>query len=276
MRNAVSTGRYPLAFIPLLLLATQVGATDLQPLDDAALSDVRGRDGVSFGINLNANIGSVTVGVTDTDSNPATLSKNNVVITGTIASTLDLTAGTATTPSYINWAFPNLAGVNNLQYGYDLAITANGTTLGTGVQLQNFSFGGSSMQMTPYSGGGVTFGMALNLQVGNVLLQPNGRGNSVGQMNLGGISIGGTGAAGTPWTLADINAQPGIINVVTDSSGNPTLQWGIGWPTAPGTAPTGSVQISNITFTTPEGNVNLGSSSIGSMQIQYLNIKLKP
>jgi hypothetical protein len=261
---------------PLLALAVcaPVYATNVQPLDDAALSDVRGGDGVSFAINLNANIGSVTIGSTDTDGNPATLSQNNVIVTGTIASTLDLTAGAAGTPSYINWVFPSIAGANNLQFGYDLLVNANGSSFGTSVQLQNLAFGGSSMQMTPYINTGITFGLGLNLQIGNILLQPNGRGIAAGQMDLSGIVVSAAGSGGTaPWILADINAQPGVINVVTDTSGNPNLQWGIGWPTTPGTAPSGSVTINNITFTTPDGNVNLGSSSIGGMQIQYLNIK---
>ena len=265
-----------LMFMAFSHICINADATGLQPLDDSALSDIRGRDGVSFGVNLNVNIGSVIVGATDSASNPATIALNNVVVTGTVASTLDVTAGASGNPSYLNWAFPSIAGANNLQFGYDLAITANGSTFGTGVQLQNMAFGGTSMQLTPYTNGGVTFGLGLDLQIGNLLLQPNGRGNTTGQMNLSGIAISAAGSNGTaPWALADVNAQPGIFNIAVDSSGNPNLQWGIGWPTTPGTAPSGSLQINNITFATPEGNVNLGSSSIGSIQIQYLNIRFK-
>lgn len=260
----------------LNIVSTLANAGNLQPLDDTALSDVRGRDGVSFAIKLNANIGSLTVGVTDTASNPATLNLNNVVVTGTVASTLDVTAGTTTTPSYVNIGFPIIGGANNLQFGYDLLVNANGTILGTGVQLTDVAFGGTSLQMTPYSTGGLAFGLGLNLQIGDLVLQPNGRGVNVGQMDINKIVIGAAGSNGrSPWVLADINSQPGILNVVTDASGTQNLQWGIGWSTTPGTAPSGSLDISNITFTTPTGNVNLGSSSIGSIQIQYLNVKLK-
>ena len=277
MKNAVT--RKILTCLMVLACASislSVAASGLQPLDDTALSDIRGRDGVSFGVNLNANIGSVIVGATDSASNPATIALNNVIVTGTIASTLDVTAGTTGNPSFLNWAFPTIGGANNLQFGYDLAVTANGSTYGTGVQLQNMAFGGTSMQLTPYASGGVTFGIGLDLQIGNLLLQPNGRGNTTGQMNISGIAIGAAGSNGTaPWVLADVNAQPGIFSVAVDSSGNPNLQWGIGWPTTPGTAPSGSLQINNITFTTPDGNVNLGSSSIGSIQIQYLNVRFK-
>jgi hypothetical protein len=275
MRDGITIPRWLFLFA-LGCVCARVNATDLKPLDDADLSDVRGRDGVSFGVNLNANIGNVTLGATDSAGNAGSIMLNNVIVSGTIASTLDLTAGINGNPSYINWASPNIAGANSIQFGFDLAVNANGTTLGTGVQFQNVAFGGSSLQMTPYVNGGITFGSQLSLQVGNVLLQPNGRGITTGQMAISGLVIGAAGSNGTaPWVTADINAQPGIINIVTDSSGNPNLQWGIGWPTASGTAPAGSLQISNITFTTPDGNVNLGSSSIGSMQIQYLNVKLK-
>jgi len=265
--------------IPTLLLAltsfcTQVGATDLQPLDDSALSDVHGRDGVSFAVSLNANIGSETIGASDSLGNAATMSLNNFTVNGSIASTLDLTASTSGGANFINWAFPNIAGVNNLQLGYDLLINADGASFGTSVLMQNVGFGGTSVQLSPNINTGVTFGLGLNLQVGNLLLQPNGQGVTSGQMSLSGIVIGAAGSNGSaPWILADVNAQPGNLNVVTDTSGNTNLQWTIGWPTTPGTAPAGSVSIGNITFTTPDGNVNLGSSSIGSMQIQYLSVK---
>jgi len=264
----------PIILLTLASVCAQVRATDLQPLDDTALSDVHGRDGVSFAINLNANIGSETIGATDSAGNAGTIGLNNFTVNGTIASTLDMVSGSAGTSDFINWAFPSIAGANNLQLGYDLVITANGTSFGTSVLMQNVAFGGTSVQMSPNINTGVTFGLGLNLQIGNLLLQPNGQGVTTGQMSASGIVIGAAGSNGTaPWVLADINAQPGIINVVTDTGGNTNLLWGIGWPTTPGTAPAGSVSIGNITFTTPDGNVNLGSSSIGSMQIQYLNVK---
>lgn len=251
-------------------------AGDLQALDDTALADVRGRDGVSFAVNTNVNIGSVTIGVTDDLSNPASLNLNNVNFNGTVATTMDLTAGANGTPSYINWAFPDFITTHPLQFGFDLLVNADGTSLGTGVQLQNIALNGSSFQMTPYVNTGITFGMGLNLQVGSILLQPNGRGVSTGQMSFSGVSLSAAGSNGSaPWVLADINTQPGLINIVTDANGDPNLQFGIGTPATPGSAPSGSLQINNVTFTTPSGDVNLGSSSIGSIQVQYLNVRFK-
>lgn len=251
-------------------------ATDMQVLNDEALSDVRGGDGLSLLLNLNTIIGSSTIGLSDSAGNPATLSMNNLVLTGPIAATVDLSAGASGSPDFVGVAFPNV-GANNLQISYGLAITANGSTLGTGIALQNFGFGGSNMQWTPAATtDGFTFGLGLNLAIGNVLLQPNGVGNSSGQMSLSGIQIGAAGNATAPWVLADVAAQPGIFSVNTDASGNQYVQVGIGWPTGQNVAASGSLQINNVTFTTPTGNVNLGNSSIGSMQIQYLNVKFKP
>ena len=253
-----------------------VCAADKQALDDSALSDVSGRDGLSFAINLNTSVGTATIGTSDYAGNPATLALNNVVVTGSVGGTLDVVAGANGNPDYVNWAFPTLSGLNNLQIGADLLTTAGGASLGTAIQMQNVAFGGTTMQLTGAANGGIAFGLGLNMTIGDVLLQPNGRTVSNGQMDINGIAIGAAGSNGNaPWVLADLNSQPGVFTVVADANGNSTVQTSIGWPTTPGTAPAGSLQIGNITFTTPGGNVNLGSSSIGSMQIQYLNVKFK-
>ncbi len=265
-----------LTLLTLHCITTPVMAADMQPLDDTALSDVTGRDGLSFAINLNSSIGAATISTSDYAGNPATLGLNNVIATGSIGGTLDIISGTSGAPDYVSWAFPNIDGLNKLQFGADLLATDNGSSFGTGIQLQNLTFGGTNMQLTSTPGGAITFGLGLNMAIGDMQLQPNGRGISNGQMDINGIGISAAGSNGTtPWALADINAQPGTINVVTDASGTDSVQIGIGWPTTPGTAPAGSLQIGNITFTTPGGAVNLGSSSIGSIQIQYLNVKLK-
>jgi hypothetical protein len=138
------------------------------------------------------------------------------------------------------------------------------------------SFGGSSTQWTTAANGGAAFGLGLNMGVDNIYLRPNGRDSSVGQMSLSGVKVTGVGEAGvlTPWVIADVATQPGFFKVGLDESGNSQFQLGIGWPDKKD-APSGSLQIDNISFATPTGNVNLGSSSIGSMQVQYLTVKFK-
>ena len=270
-----------LILVALINFRAPANAGEIQALDDAALSDVIGRDGLSFGADMKANIGSAIIGTTDSNGNPATLNLNNISVIGGISGTLDVIAGASGAEDYVNWAFPNLTGannqqLNNLQIGTDLLVTANGNSLGVGIQLQNAGFGGTNLQLTGANGGGIVFGLGLNLSIGDILLQPNGRGITTGQMDISGVVIGAAGSNNTaPWAVANITNQPGTISVVNDPGGSDMVQFGIGWASAPGSAPSGSLQIGNITFTTPNGPVSLGSSSIGSMQIQYLNVKFK-
>jgi hypothetical protein len=257
--------------------ATNAAAADLRELDDTALSDVQGRDGVAFLLGLNAHIGSTVLGVTDTDANPASIVMSNLALTGTIAATWKVMQGAPGMPDFVNVALPNIAGTNNMQYAYDLGIIANGRTLGTSIMFENMSFGGSSTQWTTAANGGAAFGLGLNMGVDNIYLRPNGRDSSVGQMSVSGVKVTGVGEAGvlTPWVIADVATQPGFFKVGLDDSGNSQFQLGIGWPDVKKEAPTGSLQIDNISFATPTGNVSLGSSSIGSMQLQYLTVKFK-
>jgi len=253
-----------------------VYAADVHVLDDGALANITGQDGLSFAINVNSNMGSLVLGTSDSAGNPATVALNNLSLTGSVGGTLDVFSSATGTPDYVNWAFPKFGTLNNLQFAADMLVTADGSSLGTAIQLQNMAFGGTNMQLSGAAGGGIAFGLGLNLTVSDLLLQPNGRGVNLGQMDFNNIVIGAAGSNGSkPWALADLNNQSGTFTVVTDSAGNESVQIGIGWATTPGTAPSGSLQIGNITFTTPNGNTNLGGSSIGAMQIQYLNVKLK-
>ena len=80
--------------------------------------------------------------------------------------------------------------------------------------------------------------------------------------------------------LADLDKHPGLINPETDATGS-YLHVQIGWPTTSDPVPAGALSIQNITFTTAGTNgaaagvTSLGSASIASMQINYLDIKLR-
>ncbi len=263
-----------LALLGLCSACTLGLAQPLQPLGDAALSEVGGRDGVNFAVDLNTHIGSVVVGTYDTAGNAASLARNNFSATGTLLASLQVLRGTPGSPDLIDWSFPDIATTKPLQVAYDLAVSANGSTFGTSITFQNIVLAGSSMQWTTAATGGVAFGMAINTSIDQLLLQPNGRSSSDGQMALSGVKLGGA-VAGQPWVLADVAAQPGAFHVVADGSGGAHIEWGIGWPSVAAEAPLGTLKIDNLTLTTPTGPVDLGSSSIGSMQIQYLNIKFK-
>jgi hypothetical protein len=80
-----------------------------------------------------------------------------------------------------------------------------------------------------------------------------------------------------PWRIADVGSQAGIFNVRTDDAGNARLHIGVNWPDAGAQAAAGTLQIGNISFRSDAGaNVDLGSSRIGSIQLQFLDIKFRP
>jgi len=120
-------------------------------------------------------------------------------------------------------------------------------------------------------------------RTGDLLLRPRGRTDTTEQLQLHGIRLGAAAEdgtlLGTPWAIADATTQPGIINAVTDADGKASLHVGIGWPTTAAAAPTGGLAIDRIVFTSsalPGGQLDLGASRIGTMQIQYLDVKLRP
>ena len=119
------------------------------------------------------------------------------------------------------------------------------------------------------------------MDIGQWALRPNGRGNTAGQLALDNIRIGATDEngnfTGQPWVIADVARQPALVNAQADESG-PRLHIGIGWPDAQygsGQAASGGIEIGKISFTAPTGNVDLGSSRIGNIQINYLDIKFR-
>ncbi|MCX7219309.1 DUF6160 family protein [Undibacterium sp.] len=260
---------------PLLALSSVALAADLQALNDEALSGVQGRDGVSFLLGLNANIGSVHVGTYDTDNNAASIIYKKLALTGTLGVQLNIFQNVPGMPDIINLSLPDITSNYPLQYAYDLEIAANGRSLGTSVAHQNMSYVGSHMQWTTSGSGGLTFGLGLKMSTENIFFQPNGRGIANGQMNVNGLKVANADGTATPWVIADVVNQPGSFRVINDANGNSNFQFGIAWPDVQKDASAGSLHVDNISFTTPTGKVDLGASSIGSMQIQYLNVKFK-
>lgn len=283
-------------------LTASASAKGMRPLDDSALSDVRGGDGISFDLNnfsmsgnarityytpdnlSSAYIGNLYAARSDDPNNPFGDPYRISVIKGA--------AGLA---DVIDLAFPqNANGLACWQFAFDWGVNSNGIAFdgGSAVFKDTVFYGGGIQLSTPRSGDGFAFGLALRMDIGNILLRPRGRGDitqadAAGvaeQMNISGVRIGEVDAngnfTGKPWRIADLAGQPGVINAVTDSDGNPRLHIGIDWPDlarAPDGAALGGLQINNISFRSDvTGNLDLGSSRIGSMQIQYLDIKFRP
>ena len=191
-------------------------------------------------------------------------------------------------------------------YGNQTARIAIGEVVQLGVQLAFLALQGEPVVIVDQHGGhfaitspsvagaeGVVWGAGIRLDIGSLLIRPRGRDDvtnadapgATNQLRLQGIHISDVDGV-SPWVLADVTAQPGIFNAVTEN-GQSFLHLGIGWNTDLDTETrAGTVVVDNITFRNDRptymdpmtgaatNTLNLGASSIGSMQIQYLDMKL--
>jgi len=275
--------------LPALLTLT-VHAAPL-PLNDAALSAVRGGDGVSFdlaGFSMN---GDVRITYTPQPGRSAWIgnlsaARSDNAVPFADPYRLDIGAGPAGLADIVSFAFPaNADGEQRWQFAYDWGVDADGIVRdGGSVVLTDVVYRGGGLQFsTPRLEDGVAFGLALDMRIGELAWRPNGRAVTAGQMALGGVRIGAVDAGGTftgaPWAIADVAAQPAVVNALADDTGA-HLHVGIGWPDrqyGSGAAPAGGIQVDRITFSNPGGTTtDLGSARIGAIQIQYLDVKFRP
>jgi hypothetical protein len=189
----------------------------------------------------------------------------------------------------------NVDGLLKWQFAADWGVNADGLDFqgGAAVVQDLVTRGGSVTITTPADPNvqGIAFGTALRVDIGNLLLRPRGRDDTAvadpasvsEQWRLSGIHLGAAASDGTPlgspWAIADATTQPGIVNAVTDANGNSTLHIGIDWPTSGNSAAVGGLSIDNIAFKSaslPGGALDLGSSRIGTMQVQFLDVRLRP
>jgi hypothetical protein len=272
-----------------ILLSAPAWAAALEPLPDSALAKVAGRDGMSFNLSNfamsgNAELryyapggGSIGIG------NLAASRSDNADAPFADPYRLDIIAGSAGRADIINIAFPeNAAGREVWQVAYDFGVNANGFDVRNGsVILKDLVYYGGGMQWsTPAVGDGLAFGLAARIDLGSLTLAPNGREATGEAMVLSNVKIGAATADGSaptaPWRIADVTSQAGIFNARTDAAGNASLHIGVNWPDAGQAAPTGTLQIGNISFRSDAGaNMDLGSSRIGSIQLQYLDVKFR-
>jgi len=287
------------AALALCSLAATVCAEGLQPLSDSALSAVQGRDGLSFDLSNFSMSGDARLTYYAPAPSTASAYIGNVFATRSDDPTdpfgdpyrLDIVKGAAGMADIITFSLPeNANGAKRWQSAFDWGVNADGIAFeGGSIVTRDAVFQGGGMQWTtPRNGDGIAFGLGLRMDVGNVLLRPRGRDDMTQaepasvteQMNFRGLRVGAVDSGGNflnaPWRIADVTAQPGIINAVTDDAGNARLHIGIDWPNAGGAA-LGGLRVDNISFRSDiTGNLDLGSSRIGSIQIQYLDIKFKP
>jgi len=293
--DAQASAPYTISFAGLMAGGLSVAlallsfpAAAMEQLDDHALSSVRGGDGVSFDLSGFAISGNarVTYSVNPTSSvyiDNLAASRSDSAVPFSDPYRIDIVAGAPGLADVINFSFPvNANGDQRWQFAYDWGIDADGINSANGsVAMTDLVLSGGGLQFsTPQQNDGLAFGLAARVDIGQIAFQPNGRANAADQMVLSGVHIGGVDANGnfngTPWALASIASQPGVINAISDGT-NSNLHIGIDWPDArygSGAAPAGGIAIDKISFSAPnQPTVDLGASRIGSIQIQYLDIK---
>jgi hypothetical protein len=272
-----------------VLLCAPAFAFALEPLPDSALARVAGRDGMSFNLSNFAMAGNAELRYTTPggDSlgigNLAASRSDNTDAPFADPYRLDVVSGGTGRADMINIAFPqNTAGREVWQIAYDFGVNAGGFDVKNGsVILKDLVYYGGGLQWTPpVAGDGLAFGLATRLELGSLTLAPNGRDATSEAMVLSNVKIGAATADGSaptaPWQIADATNQAGIFNARTDAAGNASLHIGIGWPDAGQAAPSGTLQIGNISFRSDAGaSMDLGSARIGSIQLQYLDVKFR-
>ena len=179
----------------------------------------------------------------------------------------------------------DFANCDHMVAGTCTGLNFNGGTL----QVSNLTMKGGGLYLAPTAianADGIAFSLGTQLDIGSLAVYSHGRtpGDATNtidtsdSMVLQGIHLGAVG--GGAWSLADVTTHPGLINAMTDATGS-YLHLQVGWPTAADGVPAARVAIDNITFTSPgvgggaPVQTNLGAATIGSLQLNYVDIKLR-
>jgi hypothetical protein len=266
----------------------------LTQISDDELARVQGRDGFAFNLRGFALAGPLTLRLGAADGSGLSLSNFALSRSDDLAATfsdpyqLSLIKGPAGMPDRVVLSEPlNLNGALSWQFAADLSLvdkrnsTAPEFNAGA-LLLQDLRSYGGSLSLAPSADPneqGIAFGLGLRLDVGAVLLRPRGRADTAEQFSLRGIHIAAATADGqlgnSLWRIADLDRQPLLLNTISTPETGSFLHLNLAWPNQ-GQAPAGSLWIDNIAFKSDVGpSLDLGSSRIGSMQIQYLDVRLK-
>ncbi|MEJ6007317.1 hypothetical protein WG899_17340 [Paucibacter sp. AS339] len=305
-RHETSKGFSALGVLLVWLASGLHAAQALTPISDEELARVQGRDGFAFNLRGFSLEGPLTLRLGAADGSGLSLSNFALSRSDDLAATyadpylLTLVKGPAGMPDRVTLSEPlNALGRLSWQFAADLSLIdaradASTRSFNAGaLLLQDLRSFGGSLSIAPNADPaeqGIAFGLGVRLDVGALLLRPRGRADTTlfdspaapEQFSLRGIHLAAATADGQlsdkPWQLADLDRQRLLLNAITTPEGSSFLHLNLAWPTgAPGaTAAAGSLLIDNISFKSDLGpNVDLGSSRIGSMQIQYLDVRLK-
>jgi len=277
----------------------------MQSLADDELSEVRGADGISFNLS--------NFSLTSDASNPLSLTYLSPNGSSLTLSRLDLARtddpdGFADPygltlrqrtglPDVIAIDFPlNTAGNQAWSLTADFAhcdaVTAGACTgsnfLGGTLQVSGLTMKGGGLYLAPTvlaNTEGIAFGLGTRLDIASLAVYSHGRtaGDTTDTIDksdalvLTGIHLADANTGGA-WSLADVTTHPGLINAMTDSLGS-YLHVQVGWPTTADPVPAAALRVDNITFISPGAagpvTTNLGSASIASLQLNYVDIKLR-
>jgi hypothetical protein len=275
----------------------------MKPLQDDELSAVRGADGIAFNLQNFSLTSSLTNPLTLTYLSPngSSLTLSGLSLSRTddsdeFADPYQLTLQSRPGLSdMISLTFPlNTAGNQQWNLTTDFShcdAVTSGTCTGTNfvggtLQISDLTMKGGGLYIAPTTLAdtqGIAFGLGTQLDIADLWVYSRGRASDGTIDKSDALDIKGIHLAnvnGGPWMLADLNNHPGLFNADTDSTGS-YLHLQVGWPTAGYSVPAASLAIDNITFTTAGVNgatattTNLGSASIASMQINYVDIKFR-
>lgn len=274
-------------FALLLLAALAPCAAALEPLPDSALAKVAGRDGMSFNLSNFAMSGTTMLRYYAPNGDSVGIGRLALSRSDNSASPfadpyrLDVVGGGPGRADIVDIAMPqNAAGLEKWQAAFDLDVDAGGIDVSGGsVILKDLVYYAGGVQFsTPAVGDGLAFGLSTRFTLGSLTIAPNGRADTADALVLSNVRVGaatGDGSAPTaPWVIASVANQAGIFNARTDEAGNASLHIGIGWPAAGQEAPSGTLQIGNISFRSDAGtSLDLGSARIGAIQLNYLDVK---
>jgi hypothetical protein len=288
------------------VLAAGEARPGMQPLQDDELAAVRGADGIAFNLSKFSLTSSTDLPLTLTYLSPngssLTLSRLDLKRTDDADPfadpyLLDVVARPGL-PDMISLAFPqNTAGAQawtlTADFSHCGAVSlSDNSCVGTNfqggtLQLANLTMKGGGLYLAPSAIAntqGIAFGLGTQLDIGSLGIYSHGRDAAdnldksdslvFSQIHLADAATGGA------WMVADLAKHPGLFNAVTDANGS-YLHLQVGWPTTSDPVPAAAVSIGDISFTTtPAGGgsptvTSFGTSSIASMQINYLDIRFR-
>lgn len=280
----------------------------MHALQDDELAAVRGADGINFNLSNFSLTSNATTPLTLTYQSPQ---GSSMTLSRLDLSRTDDPDGFADPYSLTLRARPGLSDMIAIDFPLNVAgnqswsLTADfancdkmvaGTCTGLNfnggtLQATGLTMKGGGLYLAPSAIAGtegIAFGLGTQLDIASLGIYSHGRtaGDTTDTIDksdslvLSGIHLVDATTGGV-YTLADVTTHPGLINAMTDANGSSYLHIQVGWPTTSDPVPAARVTIDNITFTSPGLNgaapitTNLGSASIASMQVNYVDIKFR-